>query len=84
MKISRNYLNKLGGGGIESPGGGESPVTTAWANRSTFLKILSSPPKKNMSLHLKCPPNSEAWRRHCVHWLALYIIPQMAYCPIIR
>ena len=26
-------------------GGGESPVTTAWANSSTFLKILSCPPK---------------------------------------
>jgi hypothetical protein len=22
-------------------------------------------PAQNMSLPLKCPPNSEAWRRHC-------------------
>ena len=35
--------------------GGKSPVTTAWANSSTFLKILSCPPQ-NMSLPLKCPP----------------------------
>ena len=47
-------------------GGDKSPVTTAWANSSTFLKILSCPPP-NMSLPLKCPPppNSEAWHRHC-------------------
>jgi hypothetical protein len=46
-------------------GGGKSPVTTAWANNSTFLKIISYPPPKNMSLPLKFPPppNSEAWRR---------------------
>jgi hypothetical protein len=29
---------------FSSGGGGESPVTTAWANSSTYLKILSCPP----------------------------------------
>jgi hypothetical protein len=51
--IPRNIAPFWGG---ESPGGGDkSPVTTAWANSSTFLKILSCP-AQNMSLPLKCPP----------------------------
>jgi hypothetical protein len=72
MKVSRNYLNKPHRiYGISPPfergwiswGGDKSPVTTAWAKSSTFLKIISCPPP-NMSLPLKCPPpkknNSEA------------------------
>jgi hypothetical protein len=40
--IPRNIALLLRGG--EYPGGGgESPVTTAWANSSNFLKILSCP-----------------------------------------
>jgi hypothetical protein len=46
-------------------GGGESPVTTAWANSSTFLKIISCPPPKYEFAPQMPPPNSEAWRRHC-------------------
>jgi hypothetical protein len=42
----------------------KSPVTTAWANSSTFLKILSCPPKIYVCPS-NAPPNSEAWRRHC-------------------
>ena len=76
MKVSRNCLNKphrifegrifLGYSppferGANLLGWGESPVTKAWENSSTFLKIISCPP--NTSLPLKCPPpNSEAWR----------------------
>jgi hypothetical protein len=48
-------------------GGDKSPVTTAWANSSTFLKILSCPPKIWVCPS-NAPPNSEAWRRH---WFAL-------------
>jgi hypothetical protein len=63
------------GGGIPSPllrggriswGGDKSPVTTAWANSSTFLKMLSCPPKYEFAPQMPPPPpNSEAWRRHC-------------------
>jgi hypothetical protein len=56
-------------------GGDKSPVTTAWANSSTFLKIISCPPKIWVCPS-NAPPNSEGWRRHrwwrskrniCVH-----------------
>ena len=48
--------NLLGGGG------GKSPVTKAWANSSTFLKIISCPPKYEFAPQMPPPPNSEAWR----------------------
>jgi hypothetical protein len=43
-------------------GGGESPVTTTWANSSTFLKIISCPTKYEFAPQMPSP-NSEAWRR---------------------
>jgi hypothetical protein len=56
--FERGGANLLGGGG-------ERPLTTAWANSSTFLKILSCPPPPKYQFAPKCPSNSEAWRRHC-------------------
>ena len=63
--IPRNIAPLWGGGRISW--GGESPVTTAWANSSTFLKILSCPPKYEFAPQMPPPPNSEAWRRHCFY-----------------
>ena len=37
-------------------GGDKSPVTTAWANSSTFLKILSCPPKYEFAPQMPPPP----------------------------
>jgi hypothetical protein len=34
----------------------------AWENSSTFLKIISCPPKYEFAPQMPPPPNSEAWR----------------------
>jgi hypothetical protein len=58
--IPRNIALFWEGG--ESPGGGDkSPVTTAWANSHTFLKILSCPPPKYEFAPQMPPPPPKFW-----------------------
>jgi hypothetical protein len=52
--IPRVFGSLLRGGRISW--GGQSPVTTAWANCSTFLKILSCPPQKIWVCPSNAPP----------------------------